>query len=122
MRLKELRKQKKLRQQDVADAINCSQAVYSRYENGEREPSKIVLNSLADFYNVSVDYILGRDQDVDVHPSSDNDVEIRFLARGGEHLSPERRKKVEALLASLMDLDDEALDQAGQVIDIYHKR
>ena len=63
MRLKELRKQKKLRQQDVADAINCSQAVYSRYENGEREPSKIVLNSLADFYNVSVDYILGRDQE-----------------------------------------------------------
>lgn len=63
MRLKELRKQKRLRQQDVADAINCSQAVYSRYENGEREPSKIVLNSLADFYNVSVDYILGRDQE-----------------------------------------------------------
>ena len=63
MRLKELRKKSKLRQQDVADAINCSQAVYSRYENGEREPSKDVLRSLADFFGVSVDYILGRDQE-----------------------------------------------------------
>ena len=63
MRLKELRKKSKLRQQDVADAINCSQAVYSRYENGEREPSKDVLRSLADYFGVTVDYIIGRDQE-----------------------------------------------------------
>lgn len=61
MRLKELRKKSKLRQQDVADAINCSQAVYSRYENGEREPSKDVLRSLADYFGVTVDYIIGRE-------------------------------------------------------------
>lgn len=61
MRLKELRKAKKLRQSDVAKVINCSQAVYSRYENGEREPSAETLKALADFHNVTVDYILGRE-------------------------------------------------------------
>lgn len=61
MRLKLLRKAKGLLQRDIAEVINCSQAVYSRYENGEREPSNETLKTLADFYGVSVDYILGRD-------------------------------------------------------------
>lgn len=61
MRLKELRKERKMLQRQVAKAINCSQAVYSRYENGEREPSKEILASLADLYGVSVDYLLGRE-------------------------------------------------------------
>jgi transcriptional regulator with XRE-family HTH domain len=34
---------------------------YSKYETGDREPSITVLNRLADFYDVSVDYLLGRD-------------------------------------------------------------
>ena len=60
MKLKELRKQRKLNQQAVADVLNCSQAVYSRYENGDREPSLEVLIRLADFYKVSLDELVGR--------------------------------------------------------------
>lgn len=63
MRLKQLRKEKKKLQREVAEVINCSQAVYSRYESGEREPSNDILSALADYYGVSVDYILGRDQE-----------------------------------------------------------
>lgn len=122
MRLKELRESRGLYQKDLADVLHTSTPVYNRYETGDREPPFSVLLTLADYYGVSIDHILGRDQDVTVQPSSGNDVEIRFRTRSGERLSPERRKKVEALLASLIDLDDEALDQAGQVIDIYHKR
>lgn len=59
MRLKELRKAKKLRQSEVAEAINCSQAVYSRYENGERTPSPDTLKALASYFGVTVDYLLG---------------------------------------------------------------
>lgn len=62
MRLKELRLKNKLLQRNVAEVLNCSQAVYSRYENGEREMPKEYLSRLADFYSVSVDYLLGRDQ------------------------------------------------------------
>lgn len=60
MRLKELRKQRKLNQQTVADVLNCSQAVYSRYENGDREPPIDALVCLADFYKVSLDELVGR--------------------------------------------------------------
>lgn len=124
MRLKELRARRKLRQQDVADAINCSQAVYSRYENGEREPSKDTLNRLADFYGVSVDYIIGRDP-VPTSPTTQEatqeqkeQLEIRVLARGGGQLTPEQIKKRNALLRMLMDMDDDELDTAEKLISI----
>ena len=59
MRLKELRKERKMLQRQVAEAINCSQAVYSRYENGTNELPIHHLISLSEFYKVSTDYILG---------------------------------------------------------------
>ena len=60
MRLKELRKERKLNQQAIADALNCSQSVYSRYENGSYEPPIDVLIRLADFYGVTLDELVGR--------------------------------------------------------------
>ena len=60
MRLKELRKQRKLNQQAVADVLNCTQAVYSRYESGGREPPLEALIKLADFYGVTLDQLVGR--------------------------------------------------------------
>lgn len=121
-RLKAIRESKGMTQTQLGEVIGAKKSAVSLWESGKRQIDNNTLKSLADFFGVSVDYILGRDQEELAQLSLDNDVEIRFLARGGEHLSPERRKKVEALLASLMDLDDEALDQAEQVIDIYRKR
>lgn len=71
MRLKELRKAKKIRQSEVAEAINCSQAVYSRYENGERTPSPDTMKALANFFGVTVDYLLGVDTSTSVYVSPD---------------------------------------------------
>lgn len=59
MRLKELRKSKKYKQTDIADVLSCSQGVYSRYESGEREPPLDIIKKLADFYGVSVDFLMG---------------------------------------------------------------
>ncbi len=61
LRLKEIRRIRKLTQHEVADSIGCTVGAYSKYETGDREPSITVLNRLADFYGVSVDYLLGRD-------------------------------------------------------------
>ena len=60
MRLKEIRKRKKLTQVKVAMDLNMSQNTVSRYENGEREPGIAELVKFADYYGVSVDYILNR--------------------------------------------------------------
>ena len=59
MRLKELRKARKYKQTDLADVLSCSQGVYSRYESGEREPPFDIMKKLADFYGVTIDYLMG---------------------------------------------------------------
>ena len=59
-RLKLLRESELLTQTQVAQNIFCSQRAYSHYETGERDIPTQTLIRLADFYNVSVDFILGR--------------------------------------------------------------
>lgn len=61
MRLKELRLQKGVTQQEVARAIGCSANNYARYERGEREPDCATLKLLSKFFDVSIDYILYND-------------------------------------------------------------
>lgn len=62
MRLKELRKARKYKQTEIAEMLSCSQGVYSRYENEEREPPFDIIKKLADIYGVTVDYLMGRDE------------------------------------------------------------
>lgn len=59
MKLRELREQKGVTQKEVADAIGCTATVYSRYERGEREPDISTLCSLADYFEVSTDVLIG---------------------------------------------------------------
>ena len=60
MRLKELRVEKGATQKEVAGFIGCSSLVYSRYEREVREPDVDALCKLADYFNVTVDYIVCR--------------------------------------------------------------
>lgn len=60
MRLKEIRKTKGISQLKLAMDINTSQNTVSRYENGEREPGINELIKIADYFNVSIDYLLER--------------------------------------------------------------
>lgn len=61
-RLKELRAEKNLHQADVASAIGVTKSALSSYENGYRAPSYGILLDIADFYNVTTDYLLGRQE------------------------------------------------------------
>lgn len=58
-RLRDMREDKDLKQRELAEMLNVSQTTYSRYESGELDIPSAALIKLADFYNVSVDYILG---------------------------------------------------------------
>lgn len=60
-RLKELRKQKGLTLVELGKEVNLANNTLSQYERGIREPSIQVLIKLADFFNVSVDYLVGRE-------------------------------------------------------------
>ena len=58
-RLRDLREDNDLKQKEVADILNTTQQVYSRYENGLNEIPIHHLVTLSKFYKVSTDYILG---------------------------------------------------------------
>ncbi|MCQ2443724.1 MAG: helix-turn-helix transcriptional regulator [Oscillospiraceae bacterium] len=58
-RIRDLREDKDLKQQDIADAIGCSQVCYSRYECGKRMIPPEILIKLAVFHHTSTDYLLG---------------------------------------------------------------
>ena len=59
-RLKEQRKLYGLTQREIAERLGMSQPSYIRYENGTAEPSQENLVKIADIFDVSVDYLLGR--------------------------------------------------------------
>lgn len=60
-RLRELRLQKNYSQQDLADRIKVTKQTISQYERGVREPDYDNLLALCDVFNVSTDYLLGKD-------------------------------------------------------------
>ena len=60
MRLKEIRKSKGISQLKMAIDLNTNQNTISRYETGEREPGINELIKIADYFNISIDYLLER--------------------------------------------------------------
>ncbi|MCR5061025.1 MAG: helix-turn-helix transcriptional regulator [Saccharofermentans sp.] len=58
-RIKELRESRGLKQREIAELISCSQQVYSKYELGVCDIPTDILIKLSNYYDVSVDYILG---------------------------------------------------------------
>lgn len=60
--LKRLRNQLGITQQEIADKINASRSCISNYESGNRQPDNETIRLLADFFDVSVDYLFGRSE------------------------------------------------------------
>lgn len=59
-RLKELRTARELRQSDMANYLKIDRTTYVKYENGASEPPLATLIQIAEYFNVSVDYIVGK--------------------------------------------------------------
>ena len=60
LQIRDLREDKDLTQKQVAEYLLCDQSLYSKYEREERPLPLEYADKLADFYGVSVDYLLGR--------------------------------------------------------------
>jgi transcriptional regulator with XRE-family HTH domain len=71
-----LREKRGLTQEDLAAKIGISRASLSHYEKNRRDPDYTTLTKLADYFRVSVDYLLGRTDD----PSSISDMAVRDFA------------------------------------------
>ena len=62
LRIRDLREDRDLKQKEIADYLLCDQSLYSKYERGERPLPLDLAGKLADYYGVSVDYLIGRTQ------------------------------------------------------------
>lgn len=67
MRIRELRKARRITQLKMALDLDMSQNTISRYESGEREPGVAELIRIADYFHVSIDYLVGRTDDPVIH-------------------------------------------------------
>lgn len=67
-RIRNLREDHDLKQEDIARLLHCTQACYSNYETGKRDIPTEVLHTLTDYYHVSIDYLLGRTSRKEPYP------------------------------------------------------
>ena len=105
-RIKKLRKELKLNQQDVAEKLNISVAALSRYETGAFEPkSTALIVDLAFLYNVSTDYILGKSDAR--NPEVDFDkLDIGLSSKTYETLTPHQKKQSKRLITVIISDED----------------
>ena len=100
--LKELRIKKGLTQYDLAKLLDITQQAYQRYEYGTSEPNADGFKTLADFYGVTLDYLLDREIDVDTY------------TKQIEALSPEHQKIAIAFLNMLHEVDEKEKQKKKQ--------
>ena len=93
-RLKELRTEAKLTQQDLADTIKVSKSTISMYENGKRLPEYETLEAIADYFNVDMDYLTGKSDYEDLHSHA---MKVTIRKRDGTGL-PYQREKISAII------------------------
>lgn len=102
--LRELRQNLSLTQKEVATKLNISRQVYANYENSINEPSLEMLSQLADFFNCSIDYIVGRENEEGrietVTPNLPS--EEQTLLDGYRQLTPAAKAKMQGYLQGLL--------------------
>lgn len=101
-RLKELRKQKKYNQERLAMELNVSQATISAYETGECTPDLEMLIRIANYFNVSVDYLVGNSDILKTLSSDLTQDEIEH-SRLYQKLNYYQKQKANAYIQGLLD-------------------
>lgn len=109
-RLKLLREQKDLSQEALGKIFHLTQSIIAHYEAGRKQPSQQTLRKFADFFNVSVDYLLGRTDDP--RPGKSNFEEefpeiVKVLRRGGRKLTPADKRRIARIIeVAIEDKED----------------
>ncbi len=103
--LKSLREEKGITQEGLASILNVSRSSVANYETGVREPDIACLEDIADFFEVSVDYLLGRSDLKHKEPEMEQLAQLQKLA--------ERTEKE-------LVLDEMQLSDKMALLDFYH--
>lgn len=118
-RMKSLREQNKLTQADLGKKIGVSAATINRYEKGQCEPDYTTLEKIADFFEVTTDYLLGRSDDPTGYPThledlppmerlaqfiKENDFKDLYFSRSGDYFDDLTSEEVDELIMSLLEV------------------
>lgn len=105
-RLKTLRNEKGITQKELGDYLHVSQQTVGSWEVGRAFPDEDTVNKISDFFNVSIDYLYGKD--VPKWASEEDVIELQTLleenvnmAYGGESLTEEEKQRVKDILTTL---------------------
>ena len=102
IRLRELRKQNGLTMKQLGDKAGLAESTISLYENGKRQPDQGTMLFFANFFGVSVDYLLGRDEETEeslrraaINMLGSNQ---RYIAEALPKLNEEQAKAIRAII------------------------
>lgn len=97
-------------QTEIADKLGVSQQAYANYETKKRQPDQETLVKLADIFNVSVDYLLGREEKAAPQEEQQKPNTIKILGRDGScverQLTDDQIDLMKRMIEQMPDADD----------------
>ena len=109
-RLKKLRDENNVSQFDLSNYLGISQQALSKWENEKTEPDNESLVKIANYFNVSIDYLLGNSESKQIEKPYDNDLE-KVLFSKAKDLSDSDKKAVLGIIEALKKDIDKELDR-----------
>lgn len=95
--IRDLRKEKRVSQTELAKIVGVSQTTVTAWETGKAEPSSSAVSNLADYFNVTTDYLLGRPEKKEKQNVELTDDDI-IMTYQGKELSDEDREIIKRLM------------------------
>lgn len=106
-KLKELREEKELTTREMSKILNIGKSTFSNYENDVRRPDYDTLSKIADYFDVSIDYLLGRTTIKNLPKEDKRDHTIPIAAHfKGKEMTEEQRKRIEKFIEFTLNEDD----------------
>lgn len=112
--LQKLRKQKRLTQVEMAKTLGVAKTTYASYEQNRRMPDNNIQNKIADFFNVTLDELHGRNTNKSKNIEDDIEVLMFEDKDGWDELPKEKRKQI---LQELSDLADFYIEKEKRAKD-----
>lgn len=110
-RLRQLRKEKNINREDIANLLGVTVRSVTNYESGQRNLDPNQLIALADYFDVSMDYLTGRSNDPKPPQTTTIDDDwpeiANILRRNGKKLTTEDRKRIAKIIKAAVEDEDE---------------
>lgn len=132
MKIAELRKRKNMTQKDFSEVVGYSASTVAMWETGKREPSIEAIKAICEYFDVSMDYLLGLAGDeVSTHPSGDNWIPVLGEVRAGipieaiedigdwEQITPQMASQGEHIGLRIVGDSMEPKMSAGDVVIVH---